>query len=97
MHTPGPWFVSGPFIGPRLSPDSGIHIKVARIAGDEFDAEAIANAHLIAAAPDFKAARDTLFAAIEHGNDEHRAWLKDAIDKHFADADAKSVPAKSEV
>lgn len=55
QHTPGPWFVSGPFIGPRLSPDSGIQIKVARVAGDETDAEVIANARLIAAAPDLLA------------------------------------------
>lgn len=27
---------------------------------------------------------DTLFDAIAHGDDAHRAWLKDAIAKHFA-------------
>lgn len=47
--TPGPWEVRGQFIGPRLSDDSGIIIKVARVAG--LDAEAEANACLIAAAP----------------------------------------------
>lgn len=52
QHTPGPWFVWGPFIGPRLAPDSGIHVKVARIAGHETDADAVANARLIAAAPE---------------------------------------------
>ena len=25
----------------------------------------------------------TLFSAIAHGSDEHRAWLKKAIDDHF--------------
>ena len=25
----------------------------------------------------------SLFAAIEHGDEKHRAWLKEAIDKHF--------------
>lgn len=54
-HTPGPWFVSGPFIGPRPSPDSSIQFKVARIAGDETDPEAIANAWLISAAPELLA------------------------------------------
>lgn len=55
-HTPGPWFVSGPFVGPRLSPTSGIQIKVARIGGPETDDEAISNARLIAAAPEMLAA-----------------------------------------
>lgn len=27
--------------------------------------------------------RDTLLAAIQHGDDEHQAWLKDAIAAHF--------------
>lgn len=34
-------------------------------------------------------ARDSLFAAIQHGDAEHRAWLKEAIDAHFA---GKPVP-----
>jgi hypothetical protein len=51
-HTKGPWFVSGPFVGPRLNPESGILIKVARVAGVETDEESIANARLIAAAPE---------------------------------------------
>lgn len=29
----------------------------------------------------------TLFAAIQHGNEEHREWLKSAIDNHFAPTD----------
>lgn len=28
---------------------------------------------------------ESLFDAIKHGDDEHRAWLKEAIEKHFAD------------
>lgn len=28
--------------------------------------------------------RATLFDAIAHGDDEHRAWLREAIDAHFA-------------
>ncbi len=28
--------------------------------------------------------RNTLFDAIKHGDDEHRAWLRKAIDEHFA-------------
>ncbi|GGO89208.1 hypothetical protein GCM10011348_46420 [Marinobacterium nitratireducens] len=28
--------------------------------------------------------RDSLFSAIEHGDDEHRDWLKEAIDSHFS-------------
>lgn len=26
---------------------------------------------------------ETLFAAIEHGDEKHRAWLKEKIDEHF--------------
>lgn len=41
-----------------------------------------------AAAPFIAAERDglvaTLFAAIKHGDDEHMAWLRQAIDDHFA-------------
>lgn len=37
-----------------------------------------------------QASRDTLFEAIKHGDDDHRAWLKEAIDAHFAGA---TVPA----
>ncbi len=51
-HTPGPWEVRGEFIGPRLRADSGIQIKIARVSGPLDDAETIANAKLIAAAPD---------------------------------------------
>lgn len=52
QHTPGPWFCSGPFVGPRLRDDSGILIKVARVSGDETDDEAIANARLISTTPE---------------------------------------------
>lgn len=31
-----------------------------------------------------KAAQATLFDAIAHGDEEHRVWLKKAIDAHFA-------------
>lgn len=27
---------------------------------------------------------NTLFAAISHGDEKHRAWLKQAIEDHFA-------------
>lgn len=29
-------------------------------------------------------AQSTLFDAIAHGDDGHRAWLRDAIERHFA-------------
>ena len=32
---------------------------------------------------------DSLFEAIQHGDAEHRAWLKEAIENHFA---GKPVP-----
>ena len=87
-HTPAPWLASGSSVTAPLSSDSSIQIKVARVAGEA--EESIANAKLIASAPDYKAARHTLFDAIAHGDQGHRDWLKDAIDKHFAAADAKA-------
>jgi hypothetical protein len=50
--TKGPWEVREGFIGPRLSPNSSIQVKVARIAGGYSDEEGNANARLIAAAPE---------------------------------------------
>lgn len=32
-------------------------------------------------------ARNTLFDTIKHGDQEHQAWLKCAIDRHFGPAD----------
>lgn len=36
------------------------------------------------AASSLRARVSSLFSAIQHGDDEHRAWLKEAIEKHFA-------------
>ena len=46
--------------------------------------------HVFAAAPDYKEARGSLFDAIKHGDQAHRDWLREAIDRHFAAADAKA-------
>lgn len=35
-------------------------------------------------AEDFDAKVSSLFAAIAHGDEKHRAWLKQAIEDHFA-------------
>jgi hypothetical protein len=37
----------------------------------------------------------TLFDAIKHGDDAHQAWLKDAIEAHFAGRDVPEVVMKS--
>lgn len=34
---------------------------------------------------------DSLFDAITHGSNEHRAWLKKAIDDHFAGKPAQPI------
>lgn len=36
----------------------------------------------------------SLFDAIKHGDDDHQAWLKHAIDSHFAAAIAKAEVTK---
>jgi hypothetical protein len=33
---------------------------------------------------------DSLYDAIAHGDDKHRAWLKEAIEKHFAPAEGEA-------
>lgn len=33
----------------------------------------------------------TLFDAIKHGDDKHRAWLKQAIEDHFAGREVKAL------
>ncbi len=40
---------------------------------------------LLAEIAHLQARQQELFDAIAHGDDEHRAWLKAAIDAHFAD------------
>lgn len=96
--TPGPWRRRGrgsPHIdivseaGGDDSPLATCHEAGCRGDLAERHAEALANARLIIAAREYKSARESLFAAIEHGDAEHRAWLKDKIDQHFAAADAK--------
>lgn len=37
---------------------------------------------------------ETLFDAIAHGDDEHRAWLKQAIEDHFAGRPVQPVRGK---
>lgn len=103
--TPGPWLmdkeptfslVNGTRTG-RLA--LSIHadgengrplIRVGARTDDE--AEVRANARLVCAAPIYKAARDSLFDAIKHGDAEHQAWLRLAIDAHFAAADQTATP-----
>lgn len=94
-HTPGPWFVKGQFIGPRLSEDSGIQLKVARVAGDETDAEADANAHLIAAAPDLL---EALVEAAEFIQPFNRAEdLLDRIDAAIAKATGRGDERRAQL
>lgn len=90
-HTPGHWYAEGRWIKVRASAESLTPLYVAQVAGDT--SESHANACLIAAAPAYKAARDSLFAAIAHGDQAHRDWLEAAILTHFADADAQATGA----
>lgn len=86
-HTPGPWRRNGYQIeGPRL----GFVIATAtspRIGwAPRTHEEALANARLIAAAPDLLAAAKRIAASmIQHGTESHdpKAWdaLQDAIAK----------------
>ena len=70
-HTPGPWFVhdlrgiGGPISISCTTPD---HITVADIGPgiENTEAEALANARLIAAAPDLLIERDRLREALEN-------------------------------
>lgn len=94
-HTPGPWFVSGPFIGPRLAADSGIQIKVARVAGDETDVECIANARLIAAAPDMLTALKEARAALHKHYVDWDGEPEDAVPLQLARAKCDAAIARA--
>lgn len=94
-HTPGPWYVDGPPSNQIVWSDAENRVCFMAHTDGEDDERDIATARLIAAAPDYKAARDSLFSAIEHGDEMHRAWLKEAIDAHFAAADAKATPQRA--
>jgi len=90
QHTPGPWFINGPFIGPRLSPDSGILLKVARVAGDEGDGECIANARLIAAAPEL------LELACQYLSDLHHPPQGDSLKRRIERAEKIIAKARGQ-
>lgn len=63
--------------------DAGIEHRMRRKA--ETEAESL-RAELAAC----KRKIDELFPVIAHGDDKHRAWLKDAIEKHFDAARAQA-------
>ncbi len=39
----------------------------------------------------------SLFSVIEHGDDSHRAWLKNAIEQHFAKCNYKELELESDL
>ncbi len=53
-HTPGPWYADGGFVGTEI----GFHNIVSGVGlvGEASEEQVIANAHLIAAAPDLYSA-----------------------------------------
>ena len=80
-HTPGPWFATAlrkqgadpSKDGCDIGADNGSNVAIAlHQASDRTDSETVANARMIAAAPDLLAA---LQALVEHGTDspQHRA------------------------
>ena len=63
-HTPGPWAVELPYGEPGVyvtaAPPRGTNPLICRMSGPVQTAEAVANARLIAAAPDLLAALENL-------------------------------------
>ncbi len=93
QHTPGPWVVSHDDDAGHYditANDLSEAIAMVFYTDNKAGGRGLADARLIAAAPELLEARETLFDAIQHGDEEHRAWLKEAIDVHFAAADAKA-------
>jgi hypothetical protein len=79
----------------RVEQDRYIVVENPSFAPDNGAAPSLViDTHALATLPSSsEAQRDkvsTLFAAIQHGDKDHRAWLKEAIDAHFA---GNPVPA----
>lgn len=79
------WYTAVPYVGdvfvavpPSLLNEAAAHIAALEdhIAAQQRDMRQMAT--------DFSAKLAALFDAIAQGDDEHRAWLKDAIAAHFA-------------
>lgn len=84
MHTPGPWHILGDFdadVSVEIAESSDIAIAEISPIGEEWSAEEIANAHLIAAAPE-------LLAALKR--------CSPLLEPHTAALQAKAAIAKAE-
>ena len=68
----------------KLDDENRMHIaKLVFAPGGLLSSEPAARELILATLEEQQSKIDTLFEAIAHGDSEHRAWLKDAIDKHF--------------
>ena len=60
--------------------------------GERFRTEGAARDHFGETPQHYGQIKDnviSLFDAIKHGDDEHKAWLKEAIEDHFAGREVK--------
>lgn len=85
-HTPGPWTVDGEYVMATLGNDPGESFAIAECWDypDMAFGEAVANARLMAAAPDMLKALQAIAAAEiqwEEGLDANIDWLK-SIARH---------------
>ena len=74
--TPGPWWIDGQGIGPKSFADDqsyGMTTPVAYIEEYDWPENHVANAHLIAAAPELY---ETLEEVIRISDRKHDAWDK---------------------
>jgi len=66
------------------------HISAVEKQRDELDAKLLraldAESNAWARVAELEDLRDSLFEKIKHGDDDHQAWLKNAIEDHFARA-----------
>lgn len=74
-----------------------LHCNTCRVRAYELDTlfDTAAQSQEVAALRELQQKVDTLFHAIEHGDDRHRSWLLDKINMHFYNAADLPMPGVS--
>lgn len=81
QHTPGPWslpHITSLQMGQEIYSESRGRVALAEYLGTTTNDEQVANACLIAAAPDLLAALDNMLATVEEGGADWQAATRQA-------------------
>ena len=97
-HTPGPWTNHGRITGPGL-PHSAIAAEtlIARVFSKHFGdiEQEVANANLIAAAPDMAMALELIAADADAGNSRLTSGVRTMLDDALIKAGRKEAPVRT--